>query len=181
MADHKLVLHPVNPRAILQDPEHLMESLRGVGLAGGGFSHVGELHYKAGPRFRELVVFKEGAAPADPAQLHLSVVETTTVPRFLGGSNAQGPACPNCQTRFSDWKAQLLTWQSETRPPLSACGRCGTRRPFDALDWGTTGGVARYSLDVWGVPENAATPSPELLSALESEVQEPWRYFYYRF
>jgi hypothetical protein len=49
------------------------------------------------------------------------------------------------------------------------------------LVWGSTGGIARYSLDVWGIPEGDAVPSPELLALLERETFEAWRHFYYRF
>ena len=89
MADNKLVLHPVNPRAILQDPAQLLDSLRGIGLIGAGFSHFGELHYKAGPRFTELVVFREApAAPggADPASS--SAGPTYSSPRTSGSARA---------------------------------------------------------------------------------------------
>ena len=184
MADNKLVLHPVNPRAILQDPAQLLDSLRGIGLIGAGFSHFGELHYKAGPRFTELVVFREApAAPGstDPALCHVSLLETTTDPAFLGAANAQPPLCPGCQRPLADWKAQLLTWQAEKQRYLWVCQKCGGKSPVERLDWGLTGGIARYSLDVWGVLENQAVPSEELLGFLQQETFEAWRYFCYRF
>lgn len=184
MADNKLILHPVNPRAILQDPALLLDSLRRIGLVGGGFSHVGELHYKAGPRFAELIVFK--AAPStpgggDPAQCHVSLLETTVAPGFLGAANAKPPLCPACQGPLSDWKAQLLTWQAEKQRYLWSCPKCRGKAPVEHLDWGTTGGVARYAVEVWGIAENQAAPSEELLALLQQETFEAWRYFYYRF
>jgi hypothetical protein len=180
MSDEKLVLHPASLRAILQDPPALMDALRAAGFVGAGFSHVGDLHYKAGPRFQEWVTFRAGVA-VDPAAHHMSLLETTPEPVFLGASNAQPPVCPDCQTRLADWKAQLLAWQTAKRPFQWSCGKCGKKMEVQDIVWGTTGGIARYSLDVWGVHEGDAVPSPELLALLETETFEPWRYFYYRF
>jgi len=184
VADHKLVLHPVNPRAILQDPALLLASLRRIGLMGAAFSHLGDLHYKPGPRFRELIVFKEiPLAPggSEPAPCHVSLLETTADPTFLGAGSAQPPLCPACQGPLSDWKAQLLTWQAEHQRYLWSCPKCKGKAPVERLDWGATGGVARYSVDVWGIPEKQAAPSEELLGFLQQETFEAWRYFYYRF
>ncbi|HLA78898.1 MAG TPA: hypothetical protein VJU18_15070 [Vicinamibacteria bacterium] len=184
MADNKLVLHPVNPRAILQDPALLLDALRGVGLIGAGFSHLGELHYKAGPRFRELIVFGEvppAPGASDPGPCHVFLAETTAAPTFLGAANAQPPHCPACQAPLSDWKAQLLTWQAENERYLWSCSKCKGKTPVERLEWGSTGGVGRYSLDVWGVAEGQASPSQEVLAFLQQETFEAWRHFYYRF
>jgi hypothetical protein len=48
------------------------------------------------------------------------------------------------------------------------------------LDWAHTGGIARYSLDLWGIRQGAAAPSAELLALLERVTLEKWNYFYYR-
>jgi hypothetical protein len=48
------------------------------------------------------------------------------------------------------------------------------------LDWAHTGGIARYSLDVWGVRQGTARPSDELLALLKRVTFEEWNYFYYR-
>ena len=182
MSDTKLVLHPKNPWAILQDPDALLETLRGNGLIAGAFSHVGELHYRAGQRFKELLVFREGAPPdAGPAGYHVSLLETTDDPNFLGASNTQPPVCPGCQGKLADWTAQLGEWQLNKRRYQWTCAVCGRRSAVDELDWGPTGGVARYSLDLWNVQQGAAVPSLELLSCLERATFESWRYFYYRF
>jgi hypothetical protein len=184
MSDHKLVLHPINPRAILQDPPALLETLRQHGLIGAGFSHVGELHYKTGTRFRELIAFK--ASPPAPATeagpaWHVSLLETTPAPVFLGASNAQPPACPNCQQPLVDWRTQLVAWQSSKEPYLWACARCKQKAGVERLGWGKTAGIARYSLDVWGIAEDQAVPTRELVDLLQAETFETWRYFYYRF
>ena len=183
MADNKLVLHPVNPWAILQDPEALLEALRGNGLITVAFSHVGELHYKAGRRFKDLLVFREGAPGqgADVGSFHVSLLETTDDPNFLGASNTQPPVCPGCQGRLADWTAQLGEWHLNKRRYQWACATCGRRSPVEELDWGATGGVARYSLDLWNIEYEEATPSAELLTCLEHATFENWRYFYYRF
>ena len=48
------------------------------------------------------------------------------------------------------------------------------------MEWGPTGGIARYALEVCGITEGAAEPSPELLTFLQQQTLERWRYFYYR-
>ena len=184
MSDHKLVLHPVNPRAILQDPPALMDALRGHGFVGAGFSYVGELHYKPGSRFRELIVFKPGAPPPAPGPTpaqHVSLLETQPAPAFLGASNTQPPACAECRQPLADWRAQLLAWQAARERYQWSCAKCKRTAPVEKLDWGKTGGVARYSLDVWGIAENEAVPTRELVDLLQAETFEDWRYFYYRF
>lgn len=180
MSDEKLVLHPTDLRAILQDPPALLETLQMHGFIGAGFSHSGELHYRAGPRFAELVDFRAGA-PADLAAYHVSLLETTDDPIFLGAANAQPPECPACQAKLLDWKEQLLEWQTATRPYLWSCPKCGKKMEVQDLVWGTTGGLARYSLDIWGVHEGDAVPAAELIGVLEAATFVGWRYFYYRF
>lgn len=183
MSDNKLVLHPVNPWAILQDPEALLEALRGNGLIGAAFSHVGELHYRAGSRFKDLLVFREGAPgeSTGPATYHASLLETTDDPNFLGASNTQPPICPGCQGKLANWTTQLGEWHLNKRHYLWACAACGRKSPVAELDWGPTGGVARYSLDLWNIQQDEAAPSKELLACLEHATFESWRYFYYRF
>jgi len=180
MPDDKLVLHPVNARAILQDPAQLVEGLRKAGLVGPGFSHVGELHYRAGPRFRELVSFRS-ATPADVGAYHVSVLETTERPTFLGASNALPPECPRCGSKIADWRKQLTVWQNEGQRHPWSCAGCAGKVPVKDLRWGTTGGIGRFSVDLWNVAPDEAAPTPELLALLEHETLETWRYFFYRF
>jgi hypothetical protein len=179
MSDNKLILHPLNPWAILQDPPHLAEALRGLGFLGAGFNYYGDLHYRPGPRFRELIVYR-APEKAPPDEAHVGIDETTATPTFLGAANAQGPVCAACQSRVGDWKEQLLAWRTARKPYVWHCPRCGQALAIEKMEWGPTGGIARYSLEVCGIAEGAAEPSPELLSFLQSETFEPWRYFYYR-
>jgi hypothetical protein len=79
-----------------------------------------------------------------------------------------------------DWKQQLLLWQTEKKPYVWHCPKCSQALAIEKLDWGKTGGFARYSIEVCGVSEGAAEPSNELLSFLQGETLEHWRYFYYR-
>lgn len=182
MPDNKLVLHPVNPWAILQDPGRLLEALRGAGLVGASFNHLGEPHYKTGPRFRELVVLKAVERPAAGPEppYHVSLLETTADAAFLGAANTQAPLCPACGHRFSAWRDEIIAWQRDTHGHRWPCPGCGAKLQAHQLDWARTGGVARYSLDLWGIREGEAEPSEELLGILERETEESWTYFYYR-
>lgn len=177
-----MVLHPVNPWAILQDPSLLLDALRELGLIGVSFSHFGELHHKEGPRFRELVVFKAPGPPSGRLQpaFHVSLLETTADATFLGAANARPPQCPMCHGRFADWRAQLIEWQRDRRRYAWACPKCGRKLEIQQLDWLGTGGVARYSLDIWGIHEGEAHPSEELLRFVRRQTFEDWTYFYYR-
>jgi hypothetical protein len=182
MSEKKIVLHPVNPWAILQDPALLTDSLRASGLLGTSFSHFGDLHYKAGPRFRELVRFKgpEAAGGAVDSAFHVSLLETTAEPAFLGGANAQAPQCPECRGPLADWRTQLQDWQRDRHGYLWICRKCGKRSPVQQLDWLRSAGIARYSVDLWGIGAGEAIPSAELLNSLERQTFESWTYFYYR-
>jgi hypothetical protein len=177
--DHKLVLHPMNPAAILQDPPELLERLRQLRLIGSSFNHLGDLHHKAGPRFAELIVFREGVVPSgDESAPHVALLDTTEEPVFLGGGNAQAPACPGCGSRFDDWRQRLQEY-APTGP--WSCAGCGKGHPAHELDWRRRGGFARYALDVWNVREDEATPSAELLELLRVVTYEDWTWFFYRF
>jgi hypothetical protein len=180
VAENKIVLHPVDPWAILQDPSLLLDALRQRGLIGAAYSHFGDLHYKAGPRFRELVSFKAAAPAAGGEPPHVSLLETMADPGFLGGANTQLPQCPGCQGRLADWRAQLAEWQLDRHGYLWTCRRCGRKLRVEQLDWVRNGGIARYALDLWGIHENEAVPSPELLEALRVLTAKAWTYFYYR-
>jgi hypothetical protein len=180
MPDKKLVMHPVNPRAILHDPSLLLDALRNAGLVGTSFSHEGELHYRAGPRFLDLVTFR-ASVPPDPAAYHVSLLETTVEPTFLGGQNALAPHCPHCKSRFTEWHRRLPEWQKAPQQYLWTCPGCRRKLDVKELDWGPTGGIARYSVDLWNIGQDEAVPAPALLDLLADETLEMWRYFYYRF
>jgi hypothetical protein len=179
MAYEKLVLHPLNSRAILHDPSTLVDGLLEKGLIGGSFDWDGEVHYAAGPRFRKLVLFKR-TLERDLPEPHVSISETSEEPEFLGASHARPPRCPWCRGMFGDWRNQLRAWQKDRGRRYWTCTRC--RRPveLERLDWDHTGGIARYSLDLWGIRQNAAVPADELLAFLEDATFERWRYFYYQ-
>ncbi len=178
MAYDKLVLHPQHPRAILHDPARLLDALRSKGLIGGSFGWHGENHYAAGPSFGELVRFRKTAQP-HARELHVSLSETAEDPAFLGGSHARPPRCPACRGILSDWRVQLRVWRRDHRRTWN-CARCGGGVEVQELDWARTGGIARYSLDLWGIRHGAAAPSAELLALLERVTLEKWNYFYYR-
>ena len=183
MSDHKLVLHPVNPSAILQDPPELLERLGQLRLIGPSFNHLGEVHHKPGPRFRELVVFKGGAAPSpagDGPVYHVALTPMTGEPVFLGGANAGAPLCPGCRARIEGWRKKLQEWQMTPSEPWT-CGKCGRRRRAHELEWDHRGGFARYALDIWNIHEDEAEPSAELLELLRVVTYEEWTHFYYRF
>jgi hypothetical protein len=183
MADKKLVLHPANPWAILQDPPLLLEHLHTLGLTGASFPYLGDLHYKPGPRFSELVLFHvppDGLAAAVSA-CHVALLETMPEPSFLAGTNTRPPACPRCHAKFMHWNKELAAWQANKRGYRWTCTGCGRPLPIEALDWDRSAGVARYALDIWGVSEGEAEPSPALLEFLESEMAERWQHFYYVF
>jgi hypothetical protein len=179
MADDKLVLHPQDPRAILHDPTLVLDALRSSGLIGGSFGWYGENHYAAGPRYRELVLFRRFAEPEE-RELHVSLSETSEEPAFLGATYAQPPFCPGCRGVFPDWRAQILAWQRDNYRRPWNCARCGNGVEVSRLDWAHTGGIARYSLDLWGIRQGAAIPSAGLLGLLERVTLEQWNYFYYR-
>jgi len=183
MADKKLVLHPSNPWAILQDPPLLLDHLRGFGLLGSSFPHLGDLHYHAGPRFAELVQFRSSGAglAAAVSACHVSLLETMPEPSFLAGSNARPPACPRCHAKFVNWSKDIPAWQADKRQYRWRCPGCARNLPVEALDWDGTAGVARYALDIWGVGEREAEPTRELLGFLAAEMAEHWQFFYYVF
>jgi hypothetical protein len=179
MAYDKLVLHPLNARAILHDPPLLLNALRSTGLIGHSLSWDGEIHYAPGPRFLELVRFRN-SDEAQQRELRVSLSETSEEPTFLGATYAQPPLCRSCRGLFFDWRTQLASWRRETHRRPWTCPKCGRATGVHELDWVHTGGIARYSLDLWGIRRNAANPSAELLEVLKRVTLETWEYFYYR-
>lgn len=176
MAYDKLVLHPLNPWAILHDPPLLVEALRSTGLIGDRFGWAGEIHYAPGPRFRKLVLFT--FAEPQERELHVSLSETAEQPGFLGTTHAYSPRCRACREPLTDWRAQLAAWRREGLRRPWTCPKCRRAAEVSHLDWAHSGGIARYSLDLWGIRRNAAAPSAELLGILERVTYEKWNYFY---
>ena len=112
--------------------------------------------------------------------MHISLLETTEEPAFLGTTDARPPHCPACRSVFSDWKSQLQAWQRDKHHETWRCAKCGKKVEVQKLDWVRSGGIARYSLDLWGIREGVAIPSAELLNLLERLTHHRWSYFYYR-
>src|SRR5687767_5470228 len=119
MSDNKLILVPDTPEDAPPSAQVIEAALRDVGLIGEATDHFGATHYRAGPRFHELVRFErshpvvhlrhgpEGLQPDGVSDSRtLCTVELpapTADVQWLGGADAEDPSCRRCGHSLRDW------------------------------------------------------------------------------
>ena len=167
-----------------------------LGLIAEPFDYFGLVHFRPGPRFFDLVPFehsrrvielKHGPGGLRPAGISdsrshctLEISHSGTEVQFLGAANTETPSCTACGYACAGWSAMVAEWYDTPSTYVWSCPSCRTQwRPWQ-LDWHLTCGFGRCCIAVWHVHHGEATPSNELLSALQSLSGGPWRYFYYQ-
>jgi hypothetical protein len=195
MSDNKLVLVPATPEADPPAAQVIERALRDVGLIGEATDKFGDTHYRAGPRFHDLIVFERSHPVVHlrdrPEGLERDGVSdsrtlcTVELPaptpdvEWLGASDAEDPSCRRCGHSLHDWGDMLGDWLNDRASYVWSCPTCHHQsRPWE-LDWRDTCGFGRYSVDIWHVRYGEARPHSELLEILRATTQEAWGYFYY--
>lgn len=174
----RLVLTPVDPYFLPQDPAAILDRLRQLGLVDGALTET-EGHYLLGTRFMQLVTFMgcspfirlEPGEPEEPF-CHLIVKEPTAEPKLLTGNNTRPPRCAACRKRLDDWRERLAG-------RLVTCPHCGHQQDPATYDFRQTAGWGRLFLFIENIFPQEAIPSPELLDGLATASGgEPWHHFY---
>lgn len=180
MRTPKLLLYPTEIPSVPDLGSRLCATLTELGLFGAPFELDGRRHFEAGERFLELVSLVgcspslELAPPADPetrataARLgrfcHLHLGPLFPMPVWRAGSRAR-PRCPHCGA------------SAPAARVLNAGGRCegcaGESAP-ETWRWRHQGARARLFLEIWGLHESEAAPTPTLTQALESATDSTW-------
>jgi len=180
MRTPKLLLYPTDVPEIPDLQSQLRTTLAGLGLLGDAFELDGRRHFEAGDRFLELVSLVgcspslELTPPEDPRAretaarhgrfCHLHIGPLFPMPVWRTGSRAR-PRCPACGT--SAPAAQVLNAGGR-------CGSCAGEAPPESWRWRQQGARARLFLEVWGIHESEALPTPGLTQALESITDSAW-------
>ena len=195
MSLNKLILLPATPEATPPPAQVLERALRDVGLIGEATDHFGDTHYRAGPRFHDLIRFErshpvvhlrhgrerlEQEGVTDSRMLcTVELPAPTPDVQWLGASDAEDPSSAKCGHNLREWGDMLGNWFHDRENYVWSCPTCRHRsRPWD-LDWRLTCGFGRYSVDVWQVRYGEARPDSELLEVLRATTQTPWSYFFY--
>lgn len=179
MQDNRLVLYPRDAGYVLPADCDLPAVLRQLGLAGETLHWQGELHYRAGERFLDLVSFL-GCSPAiniEPTEgdgefCHIAVA-SYDAPQLLAGSNTRVPRCPAC-------KGELTGWHAWKPAPIQehACPHCDATLRLVDLNWRRTAAVACVAVYIYGVHDSEAVPSDLLMTALSESTGQRWAYYY---
>ena len=182
MRTPKLLLYPTDITPIPDLEARLRSALSELGLLGAPFELDGRRHFEAGDRFLELVSLVgcspalELAPPDDPgaraeaARLgrfcHLHLGPLFPIPVWRAGSRAR-PRCPRC--RASAPAPQVLNAGGR-------CRACGGQSAPETWRWRHQGARARLFLEIWGIHESEAAPTPGLTQPIESITDTPWSY-----
>lgn len=186
MPSNLLILYPRDAQQIPPDSGGLIDALHAIGFIADTFSFEGELHWRPGERFLELITFL-GCSPVvslgEPGLTgdefcHIQFDGPLAQAQFIGGENTKPPRCPGCGYRTVEWESLRDHWLATPDEPWR-CPLCGRTYRIPELNWRQCAGFGRYFIRVWGIFEGEAVPSEELMQHLRSHGGE-WRHFYYR-
>lgn len=172
-----LFLSPCSPRDAT-GPDALEQALSALSVCGPVLLSNGDCRvFEAGDGFARHVVFA-GCSPHlrfqprdehDLHYCHVALHGPFAEPRVLTSNNTVKPRCPGCRARIADWAA----WLEEAAPPCQACGQAF--HGYD-LDWRQHAAVGRCFVELRNVFPGEASPSDQLLGALQEASGFAWRY-----
>jgi len=133
--------------------------------------------YRAGEGFARHVVYA-GCSPHlrfepehenDKHFCHVALHGPFEQPRVLTGENTVKPRCPHCRQRLNDWADRL------GQAPLP-CPGCGGALTDTELDWRQHAAVGRCFVEMRNVFPGEASPSDQLMAALQEASGFAWRH-----
>jgi len=187
VAENILVLTPAPIDSPAPDRSTLVEMLRDERFIGEPITIGDEEHFRPGEEFMMLITFlgcspmiATGEMESEGEQYcHIAIDGPLESPRYLIGDNIKPPRCPGCGHRLDKWRLLLDAWQCSPNAPVT-CPDCGEAGSITALRWRKCAGFGRLFIKIWGVFENEAVPSPNLLSSLKQSSGTDWIHFYIR-
>lgn len=197
MSDTKLILVPLDPAAPVPERARVTYLLDAIGLTGAPTLVVGEPRLTPGPEFTKLLSFQhthevvslvntpdglvEAGRGPSPGFCTITVPEPTAEIQFCGSASTETPSCRHCDLPVEDWPDVVDAWYESKDIFQWSCPRCAKAQAVWELDWHHASGFGSFRIEVWGVHEGEAVPTPALLSALAEAAGCEWTYFYYRF
>jgi len=172
-----LYLTPSDP-AQLPDPDVVSAVLGRLGIQGALLSEAPQKQVRvAGEEFTRHVIYAgcsphlrfEPERPHDRAFCHIALLGPYPEPAVVTGENTVNPRCPRCRARLSDWQQQLHTGQL-------SCPGCGATSAAWEVDWRQHAASGRYLIELRNVFPGEASPSDQLISALQEETGMTWSY-----
>ncbi len=195
MSIKQLCLVPTDAEQTPTDLRDLLVKLREIGFMGDEYDFYGEIRYRPGQDFHELIQFY-GSHPiiqldfvngelapvgAIDSRNDCSIAfdEVGLTPEFLGGPCTLAPLCPQCGYEEEEWPDMLSDWYPQKSEHKWVCPKCrDTLRVYD-LDWGYGAAMGRFRVIIDRVAYGEAAPTQRLLDELSEITGFPWRYFYY--
>lgn len=163
----------------------MIQALEEVGFIAESIDFQGEMHYRPGHEFLELMTFL-GCSPVvslgEPGLTgddfcHIALLSEQAEPYFLHGKNIKPPRCPHCRQTENDWQSLIQKWTDNKKHPFT-CPHCGQQSDITELKWRQSAGFLRSGIAVWGIYEGEAVPAEQLLNILQQQSGCPWKYFY---
>jgi DNA-directed RNA polymerase subunit RPC12/RpoP len=180
----RLVLAPVDPYLLPEEPQDLLRGLREIGFIDQALNNAPG--YLLGEHFMQLVTFM-GCSPSikleppSPGEsfCHLRLDGPYPRPKLMYGKNTQPPRCQSCRKRLNDWRASFATWEESTHGSQTSCPHCGHNQDPMTYDFRQSAGCARLFLLVENIFPQEAIPSPALLTTLKRVTNgADWHHFY---
>lgn len=172
-----LFLSPQSPQDYC-DSDTLSQVLEELCITGSLMGEQPGLHvYHAGEGFARHVVYA-GCSPHlrfepehenDQHFCHVAVHGPFEQARVLTGENTVKPRCPHCRQRLSDWRERL---HADKTP----CPGCETALKPSELDWRQHAAVGRCFVEMRNVFPGEASPSDQLMAALQEASGFAWRH-----
>ncbi|RME55988.1 hypothetical protein D6779_11450, partial [Candidatus Parcubacteria bacterium] len=195
MSDNILVIHPIDPQAVVDNLSHFISMLQQTEFIGEPFEWYGEIHYYPGRLFLKWITFLsshtvicvdgsqsvEGALKVDSRQdCHIHFPEPHPEPEFLGGANVVSPRCPRCFYMYEGDSLDIVSaWYDDKKGFVWRCPSCHNTFRIYELDWRKNGSFGRQQIRIWGIWVGEALPSDSFLHLLKSITQLDWTYCYY--
>lgn len=133
--------------------------------------------FQAGEGFARHVVFAgcsphlrfEPEEPDDLHFCHVALHGPFDEARVLTGENTVKPRCPHCRQRLADWRERLGA-------AATPCPGCGKSLEAVELDWRQHAAVGRCFVELRNVFPGEASPSDQLMNAMQKASGFAWRY-----
>ena len=158
-------------------PQRLINLLISCGLID---RPLGDQAFLAGDRFFQHITFL-GCSPSiallpEQGENFLRIdISCYAEPVLFAGSRAHTPLCRYCGKPYAeDWKERIQS----AGDSMLRCAGCGRSKPIAQLNFRRRACYSRSIIRISPVFESEAMPSPQLLEALASAFDMPFRYAY---
>jgi hypothetical protein len=179
----RLILTPKQKDFRIEAMEFLLNALTQAGFIGDELEQTNDFKcYEYGEDYLHLISYL-GCSPAvtstnsaGDTESFISIRQFETI-QFAYSSAVPPPRCPHCQKTDKNWPQYWHNWQLDLTA-TQQCIHCEQHFNFAEMKWKKNGGTGSLLIQVHGIQEHLAVPSPALMSMLEQATGTSWHYFF---